>query len=78
MIPTVLILGFAAGLITGRIGALFIPLAGLAWSVGLSDPSTCDGVCGASAALLAAANAALGVGIGYAVRSAAKRISTPA
>jgi hypothetical protein len=75
VIPTILILGFAAGLMTGRLGVLFIPLAGLAWGLGLTESSSCDVTCGSGAALFAAINAAVGVGVGFVIHSAAKYLT---
>ena len=68
VIPTVLVLAFSAGILTGRLAWWFVPLAGIAWAVGLSEAGTCVGGCGPSAAVLAAANAVFGVGAALGAR----------
>lgn len=68
MVPTVLLLGFVTALVLGRWAWGFIPLAAVAWGVGLHEATTCVGGCVSGAALMGGINAAVGVAFGLVVR----------
>jgi hypothetical protein len=74
-----LVLGLVAGLVSLRFGWLFIPLAALAWAVGIAQADVCTGSCTSGALFFAAANAAVGVAIGSLLRWSLNgfRLSTP-
>lgn len=68
VIPTVLLLGLAAGFLLYRRAWWFVPLAAIGWAVGLAESGTCTGSCSPSAAVLGALNAAIGVSVAVALR----------
>jgi len=68
VIPTVLVLGFMAGLVIYRRAWWFVPVAAVAWALLVALAGSCAGSCSASAAVLGALNATVGVSVGVALR----------